>query len=99
MPAGKDGMTSVAPEERAKADALFRSGQQHHQSGRIMAAERDYRAALAACPGHPAAENLALLLFSQVRGKEAAEVLLGHFRDAFGPVAGDPDLPREMAAA
>lgn len=64
-----------------------------------MAAERDYRAAVAACPGHPAAENLALLLFSQLRGKEATQVLLGHFRDAFGAVSDDADAPREMAAA
>jgi len=64
-----------------------------------MAAERDYRAAMEACPGHPAAENLAHLLFSQLRGKEAAAVLLGHFRDAFGPAGSDEDTPRELAAA
>jgi hypothetical protein len=92
-------MATGAPEDRARADAFHRSGQQHHQSGRIMAAERDYRAAIAACPGHPAAENLAHLLFSQLRGREATQVLVGHFRDAFGPVAGDADAPREMTIA
>jgi hypothetical protein len=92
-------MAIGAPEDRARADALHRSGQQQHQSGRIMAAERDYRAAIAACPGHRAAESLAHLLFSQLRGKEATEVLLGHFRDAFGPVTEDEEAPREMAAA
>jgi hypothetical protein len=96
---GMHSMPSGAPEDRVRADALHRSAQQHHQSGRIMAAERDYRAAIAACPGHPAAEALAHLLFSQLRGKEATQVLLGHFRDAFGPVAEDEEAPRELAAA
>jgi hypothetical protein len=85
--------------DRARADRLLRTAMQHHQSGRIMAAERDYREAVALCPGHQAAENLALLLFSQVRGKEAAAVLLDHFRDAFGPVADNPAAPREIEAA
>jgi hypothetical protein len=51
------------------------------------------------CPDHAAAENLALLLFGQVRGKEAAGLLQGHFHDAFGPIPEDRSARRELPAA
>jgi hypothetical protein len=92
-------MASEAPSDEARADMLHRSALQHQQAGRFMAAERDFRAALSLLPRHKAAESLASLLFSQMRGKEASALLLDHFSEAFGPIPDDPSAPREIEAA
>jgi hypothetical protein len=91
-------MATGVPADAEQADRLLQSARQHHQAGRVTAAERDYRAALALAPNHSAAQDLATLLFSQLRGKEASALMLDHFRDAFGPIpAGDQAVPREIA--
>ncbi|MEE4119878.1 MAG: tetratricopeptide repeat protein [Paracoccaceae bacterium] len=43
----------TAPPRREQLAAAFRTARAHHQAGRLDAAERGYRAILAAAPGHP----------------------------------------------
>jgi hypothetical protein len=93
-------MATDAPSDEQQADRLYASAKQHFHAGRAVEAERDYRAAIALAPRHPAAEGLALLLFCQMRGEEASSLLVDHFSEEFGPIPDDDlSVPREFLAA
>ena len=69
-------IASVAPPPPPSPDALAARGMQAHQRGDLAAAERDYRAALAAAPEHPAALHyLGVIHYQHNRFAEALPLL------------------------
>jgi tetratricopeptide (TPR) repeat protein len=66
----------VAPPPSPSPDALAMRGMQSHQRGDLAAAERDYRAALATAPEHPAALHyLGVIHYQHNRFAEALPLL------------------------